>query len=148
MLKKILLATDGSADSRKALAFAVDMASRYDSELYVVHVISSMKIPVEILDYLSAEDIDESPASFYLEKVGQRIIKQSESECQITGCKNVNTIVLRGDPADMIVKCAKEKQMDIIVIGSRGYHGIKGKLLGSVSRKVSHVSECSCIIVK
>ena len=148
MLKKILLATDGSADSRKALAFAVDMASRYDSELYVVHVISSMKIPVEILDYLSAEDIDESPASFYLEKVGQMIIKQSESECQITGCKNVHTIVLRGDPADMIVKCAKEKQMDIIVIGSRGYHGIKGKLLGSVSRKVSHVSECSCIIVK
>lgn len=148
MLKKILLATDGSADSRKALSFAVDMASRYDSELYVVHVISSMKIPVEILDYLSAEDIDESPASFYLEKVGKKIIKQSENECQITGCRNVHTIVLRGDPADMIVKWAKEKQMDIIVIGSRGYHGIKGKLLGSVSRKVSHASECSCIIVK
>ncbi len=148
MLKKILLATDGSADSRKALAFAVEMASLYESELYVVHVISSMKVPVEILEYLSAEDIDEPPASFYLEKVGQKIIKQSESECQITGCKNVHTIVLRGDPADMIVNCAKENKMDIIVLGSRGYHGIRGKLLGSVSRKVSHASECSCIIVK
>lgn len=148
MLKKILLATDGSADSRKALAFAVEMASRYESELYVVHVISSMKIPVEILEYLSAEDIDDPPASFYLEKVGQKIIKQSESECQITGCKDVHTIVLRGDPAEMIVSCAKEKEMDIIVMGSRGYHGIKGKLLGSVSRKVSHASECSCVIVK
>jgi len=148
MLNKILLATDGSADSRKALAFAIDLASRYRSDLYVVHVISSMKIPMEILDYVSAEDIDDPPASFYLEKVGQRIIKQSQSECQATGCKNVSAVVLRGDPADMVVKYAKENQMDIIILGSRGYHGIKGRLLGSVSRKVSHASECSCIIVK
>ena len=148
MLKKILLATDGSADSRKALSFAVEMASRYESELYVVHVVSSMKVPLEVLQYISAEDIDDSPASFYLEKVGKKIIKQSESECQLTGCKDVHTIVLRGDPAEMIVKYAKKKQMDVIILGSRGFHGIKGKLLGSVSRKVSHASECSCIIVK
>ncbi len=148
MLKKILLATDGSANSRKALAFAVEMASRYDSELYVLHVIPNMEIPVEVIEYLSAEDIDDSPASFYLEKIGQKIIQQSENECKITGCENVRTIVLRGDPADMIIEVAKDKQIDIIIVGSRGLRGIKGRLLGSVSRKVSHASECSCLIVK
>jgi nucleotide-binding universal stress UspA family protein len=148
MLKKILLATDGSANSRKALAFAVEMASRYDSELYVLHVIPNMEIPLEVIEYLSAEDIDDSPASFYLEKIGQKIIQQSENECKITGCENVRTIVLRGDPADMIIEVAKDKQIDIIIVGSRGLRGIKGRLLGSVSRKVSHASECSCLIVK
>jgi nucleotide-binding universal stress UspA family protein len=107
-----------------------------------------MGIPVEVLEYLSAEDIDDSPASFYLEKIGQKIIQQSENECKITGCENVHTIVLRGDPADNIIEVAKDKQIEIFILGSRGLRGIKGRLLGSVSRKVSHASECSCLIVK
>ncbi len=148
MLKKILLATDGSANSRKALAFAVEMASRYDSELYVLHVIPNMEIPLEVIEYLSAEDIDDSPASFYLEKIGQKIIHQSENVCKSMGCENVGTVVLRGDSGYMIIEVAKDKQIDIIIVGSRGLRGIKGRLLGSVSRKVSHASECSCLIVK
>jgi len=148
MIKKILLATDGSANSRKALGFAVDMASRYDAELHVLHVIQNMEVPLEVLEYISAEEIEDSPASFYLEKIGKKIIKQSENECKINGCENVYTIVLRGDPADMIIEVAKDKQMDLIVLGSRGLRGVKGRLLGSVSRKVSHASEVSCLIVK
>lgn len=148
MLDKILLATDGSSTSRKALEFAVEMASRYDAQLYILHVVSTMEVPVDVLEYVSAEDIEDSPASFYLEKVGQKIIHQSEKECKETGCENVHTIVLRGDPADMIIEFAQEKEMDIIIMGSRGFRGIKGKLLGSVSRKVSHASECSCLMVK
>jgi nucleotide-binding universal stress UspA family protein len=148
MIKKILLATDGSANSRKALGFAVDMASRYDAELHVLHVIQNMEVPLEVLEYISAEEIEDSPASFYLEKIGKKIIKQSENECKINGCENVYTIVLRGDPADMIIEVAQDKQMDLIVLGSRGLRGVKGRLLGSVSRKVSHASEVSCLIVK
>lgn len=148
MLKKILLATDGSATSRKALAFSVEMATRYDAQLYVLHVIQNMEVPLEVIEYISAEDINDPPASFYLEKIGQKIIQQSESECKLTGCDNVHTVVLRGDPADTIVDFAKDEKMDIIVLGSRGFRGLKGRLLGSVSRKVSHAAECSCLIVK
>jgi nucleotide-binding universal stress UspA family protein len=148
MLEKILLATDGSASSRKALEFAVEMAARYDAQVYILHVISTMEIPVDVLEYVSAEDIEDPPASVYLEKIGQRIIRQSENECRITGCENIHTVVLRGDPADMIIEFAKEKHIDVIILGSRGFRGIKGKLLGSVSRKVSHAALCTCIIVK
>lgn len=148
MLKKILIATDGSSNSRKALAFAVEIAARFDSQLYVLHVVPNMEIPVEVLEYLSAEDIEDPPASFYLEKIGQKIIQQSENECKLTGCDNVHTVVLRGDPADTIIAFAKNEQMDIIILGSRGFRGLKGRLLGSVSRKVSHDTECSCLIVK
>ena len=148
MLGKILFGTDGSASSRKALEFAVEMASRYEAQLYVLHVISSTEIPVDILEYVSAEDIEDSPASVYLEKIGLKIIHQSEKECKATGCENVHTVVLRGDPADTIIKFAREEAFDVIILGSRGFRGIKGKLLGSVSRKVSHAADCTCIIVK
>ena len=148
MQKKFLLATDGSANSRKALEFAVEMASHYDAQLYVLHVVSTMEIPMDILKYISAEDIEDPPASVYLEKIGLKILQQSEQECKITGCENVHTVVLRGDPADMIIEFAKENGIDIIIMGSRGFRGIKGRLLGSVSRKVSNSAECTCIIVR
>ena len=148
MIKKILLGTDGSANSRKALKFAIEMASKYNALFYVLHVVSSMEIPVDVIEYVSAEDIEDPPASVYLEKIGQMVIKQSENECEITGCEDIHTVILRGDPADMIIEFAKEKAVDVIVLGSRGFRGIKGKLLGSVSRKVSHAADCTCIIVK
>jgi nucleotide-binding universal stress UspA family protein len=148
MVGKILFGTDGSASSRKALEFAIDMARRYEAQLYVLHVISSMEIPNDIIEYISAEDIEDSPASVYLEKIGMKIIHQSEKECKATGCEHVHTVVLRGDPADTILEFAKENTADVIILGSRGFRGIKGKLLGSVSRKVSHAADCTCIIVK
>jgi nucleotide-binding universal stress UspA family protein len=148
MQKKILLATDGSAHSRKALEFAIEMSSRYDARLDVLHVVSTMEIPMDILEYISAEDIEDPPASVYLEKIGSKILEQSERECRLTGCENVHTVVLRGDPADMIIEFAKENGIDIIIMGSRGFRGIKGRLLGSVSRKVSNNAECTCVIVK
>jgi len=148
MQKKILLATDGSANSRKALQFAIEMSSRYDAHLNVLHVVSTMEIPLDILEYISAEDIEDPPASVYLEKVGLKILQQSERECRTTGCEDVHTAVLRGDPADMIIEFAKENGIDIIILGSRGFRGLKGKLLGSVSRKVTHNADCTCIIVK
>ena len=148
MIKKILLGTDGSANSRKALKFAIEMASKYNALFYVLHVVSSMEIPVDVIEYVSAEDIEDPSASVYLEKIGQMVIKQSENECKITGCEDIHTVILRGDPADMIIEFAKEKAVDVIVLGSRGFRGIKGKLLGSVSRKVSHAADCTCIIVK
>ncbi len=148
MIEKILLGTDGSASSRKALKFAVEMTLKYNTHLYVLHVVSSMEIPDDVLEYVSAEEIEDPPASVYLEKIGQRVIRQSENECRTTGCENIHTVVLRGDPADMIIEFAKEKHIDVIILGSRGFRGIKGKLLGSVSRKVSHAALCTCIIVK
>ena len=148
MQKKFLLATDGSESSRRALEFAVEMSSRYEAQLHVLHVVSTMEIPVEILEYISAEEIQDPPASVYLEKIGLKILQQSERECRLTGCEDVHTAVLRGNPADMIIDFAKENAIDVIIMGSRGFRGIKGKLLGSVSRKVSHTADCTCIIVK
>ncbi len=56
--------------------------------------------------------------------------------------------MLRGDAAKEIIEYAKDNNINLIVSGSRGLSQFKGWLLGSVSRKLVHYSECSVLIVK
>jgi nucleotide-binding universal stress UspA family protein len=53
-----------------------------------------------------------------------------------------------GDPAQSILHLAKERGVDTIVMGSRGLSDIKGLFVGSVSHKINHLAECTCITVK
>ena len=57
-------------------------------------------------------------------------------------------ILLRGNPAEEIVKYAQENDVDLIVMGSHGLGYVKGMLVGSVSRKICHLAHCDCYIVK
>lgn len=59
----------------------------------------------------------------------------------------INTIITEGDPAGEILRYAKDHAIDVIVIGSRGLDGVKGLMLGSVSHKVSQLSNCPVLIV-
>ena len=56
--------------------------------------------------------------------------------------------MIEGDPSERIINYAKDHDVDIIVIGSRGLGTFKGLLLGSVSNKVSHRADRTCVIVR
>jgi nucleotide-binding universal stress UspA family protein len=149
-MKRILLATDGSKDSPKVLSFATEMAERYEARLDILHVVPGSEVPAEILNLVEADEIEEPPAAVYLEKVGQKIVESCGQACRKMGLKEaqIKTFILRGDPAHRIVEFAEEKQVEAIVMGNRGLGSIRGRLLGSVSRKVTHYAKCTCVIVK
>jgi len=148
LLKRILVPTDGSGHARKAIELATDMALQYDATLYLLHVVSESKIPEDVLDYIKVEKIDEPPERVYLQKIGEGIVAAAEREAKKKGVKEVNTDVVLGDPAEMIIKYAREKGVDMIMLGSRGLGQIQGLFLGSVTSKVCHVAECTCVTVK
>ena len=149
-MKRILLATDGSEQSPKAMSFATEMAQRYEARLDILHVVPGSEVPPEILNLMESDEIEEPPAAVYLEKVGKKIVESCGRACRSLGLKpaRIKTFILRGDPANRIVKFAEEKQVEAIIMGNRGMGAIKGRLLGSVSRKVTHYAKCTCIIVK
>ena len=147
-MKKILIATDGSDDSAKALAFGSDLAIKYGAEILLVHVVAKMKVPENIMEYISSEKIEDSPGSVFLELEGKKIVDKCELECVDGGVERVRPIVVKGDPAIEILKIATENGVDAIILSSREEDALLGRLLGSVTRKVLHAAQCTCIIVK
>jgi nucleotide-binding universal stress UspA family protein len=62
--------------------------------------------------------------------------------------KNISMVLGDGDPAARVLFCAKQEQVDCIVMGSRGLSDIQALLQGSVSRKVSNRADCTTIAVR
>ena len=148
-MKRILVPTDGSAHARRAIELATDIALQYGAMLYLLHVVSESTIPDEVLEYIRVERLEEPPERVYLQKIGEGIISAAEREVRNKGMKKeVQSAVVQGDPAETIINFAREKGVDMIMLGSRGLGQVKGMLLGSVSSKVCHVADCTCVTVK
>ena len=142
MVKKILAPTDGSDHAGKAIAYAVDLASKYGATLCLLHVVST---PPALFHEgaFALPDVQQS-----LEEEGRRIIEEAEKEAKQQGAGNVQSLVVHGNPASEIIKLASAEGIDLIIMGSRGLTAIKEFVLGSVSHRVSHLAECTVTIVK
>ena len=140
-MEKILVPVDGSEQSHKAIAFAVDLATQYHATIYLLHVFKLTIIPEGLGEYVVSDRVQ-------LRALGDKIIAGAEDEVKGHGIERIETAVVEGDPAERIIDYAKEHEVDIIVIGSRGLGTFKGLLLGSVSNKVSHKADRTCVIVR
>jgi len=142
-IKSILLPTDFSDGSLYALSYAVEMAKANDSKLYLLHVLydiasaSGLYIPHTSVDVMYRE-MEES-AKKELERFGWQ---------QREGLKNVEYSVIRGLPYEEILKFAKEKNIDLIVIGTHGKTGIDRVIFGSTAQRVVRHSTCPVLTVK
>jgi nucleotide-binding universal stress UspA family protein len=147
MIKKILVPIDGSDQTQKVLDNACDLALKYNAPLYLVHVFS-----VAHLTVLSNRSHGEEAALESLidetEDAAVEFVREAEKSVREKGVEIAQTYVTQGDPADEILGFAKRKRIDTIVIGSHGTGGVLAVPLGSVSEKVCHSCECTCIIVK
>ena len=148
MIKKILVATDGSTHARKAIAHASDLAARYHAMIYLIHVVPKREIPGEVRHYIEIEGIKEPPDQVYYQRIGEGIIEAGVRELKEEGVNSVESFVLDGDPAEIINGFAKDRGVDIIVMGSRGLGGIKQMFLGSISRAVCDAAHCTCVTVR
>jgi nucleotide-binding universal stress UspA family protein len=140
-MEKILVPVDGSEQSHKAVAFAADLAKHYSATLHLLHVFKLTIIPEGLGEYVMSDREQ-------LIALGNRIIAAAEGEAKGHGIERIEATVVEGDPAERIIDYAKEHEVDIIVIGSRGLGTFKGLLLGSVSNKVSHRTDRTCVIVR
>lgn len=137
MTKEVLVATDGSDHATKAVEYASVIAFKYGAAIHLVHVLK----PARIREYTELVEAIGRTA-------GGETLEEAEREVKEKGVKSVQSRLVRGDPAEEILKYAKKNKIDIIFMGSRGVGEVEGLLLGSVSHKVSHLAECTCVMVK
>ncbi|GGP21896.1 universal stress protein YxiE [Thermocladium modestius] len=142
MLKKILVAIDGSPQSSKALDIAIDMAKRFESKLYIVHVIEEQKYMLAI-NYPPAypEMVDS------LLKNAKELLDEAAKKAMEQGV-NAEQLLERGDAASKIIDAADNLCVDMIVMGSRGLRGVTKFLLGSVSERVVKYSKRPVMVIK
>jgi nucleotide-binding universal stress UspA family protein len=140
-MENILVPVDGSEQSLKAIVFAADLARHYNAVIHLLHVFKLTIIPEGLGEYVVSDRVQ-------LRALGDKIIAEAEEETKGHGIEHIEATVVEGDPAERIISYAKEHDVDIIVIGSRGLGTFKGLLLGSVSNKVTHRADRTCVIVR
>ena len=75
-------------------------------------------------------------------------MSQARARAHDKGVRAVQDLLEDGDPASTILRLAKGLHVDMIFLGSRGVGDVHGLLMGSVSHKVAHLAECTCVSVK
>lgn len=142
-MNKILVATDGSKNARKALQKARKIAENMDAEVAIISVAKD----VITNPYLTIEySVVKSNQKDFVE-LAEEILAEALKEFDAFEGK-VETKLLRGDPADSIVEESKSGDYDLIIMGSRGLGTFSRTILGSVSHKVLNHSNTDVLIVK
>lgn len=149
MYDKILLPTDGSKNSEKAIAHAVTIAEFEDAEIIVLNVVDSVYLtglPEEDL-ITKSEMIMEEESRKVLERV-ESIIEDLEKE-KGSSAKNVKITskTIEGNAADVILKVSESEDVDMIVIASSGKHMLDRFLLGSVTEKTVRHSTIPILVI-
>ncbi len=154
LYERILVPFDGSKFAKKALDEAIKIAQNTDSVLYLCTVITvSNVIPpgslMGLVKNTTAKELHSKLIKSAKVEAERTLSYQASVYCKSKGVKAYYKIIINGNIAEEILKTAKQKLIDLIVIGSQGLHGIsKIKTLGSVSRRVSELADCAVLIVR
>ena len=143
-LRKILCPTDFSETSFEALKYAISLARSTQSKLVLMYVVNQ-KMCSEGLslaracspDALGKEMADEA----------RRRLKMFIPAEERDGV-DWETNIRSGNPAQEIIRYAKESDIDMIVIGTTGHSGIERMMFGSTAEKVVRGAHCSVLTVK
>ena len=136
-IKKILVALDGSENSKRGLDMAIYLARQSNTKLTGIHVICKIPKEFQKLEY------PEKPLLIEADKI-MNYSKKRSAQNGILFEKKISF----GDIGSEIIKFAKALNYDIIIIGARGMSNIKEIFLGSVSNYVLHKSKIPVMIVK
>jgi len=140
-MKPILVAVDGSEPSLKGLKTASELSRATGAPLLLTHVIPpvvhSMPMSADISERLEAGE--RAHADF--------VVNRSLAEASGQDVR-VDSVILRGGPAEAIADAAESRDCSMVVIGSRGRGGVARVLLGSVADRLVHICKKPVLVVK
>ncbi|MEX0922473.1 MAG: universal stress protein [Rhodovibrionaceae bacterium] len=145
MFDKILVAVDGSQGALDALQVAIEIQQKFDSELLLLCVYRHHSLLEASMSMVRPEEPKSLDTS--MEDYASEVIKQAKAQAEQSGAKKLRGFIKAGPPARTIVKFSKDRQANLIVLGSRGLGDIEGYLLGSVSHKVTSLADCPVLVV-
>jgi len=140
--KHILIPVDFSQACKQVIDRAISVADKYKASINMLHVV----------EYLPPLDFGyETVSTPSLYGVEEEIIKHASKNLEQLAAEysiaTANTSVVMGTPKTEIIRFANQHEIDLIVIGSHGRHGIQ-RLLGSTAYPVTHNADCDVLAIR
>ncbi|MCJ7799066.1 MAG: universal stress protein [Polaromonas sp.] len=147
MYTRILVATDGSTLSKKAVNSAIDLAGAIGADLVALYVVP--RYPVSYFEggvTISMQDVERTEKQW--SDKGQAVVDAVQQAAQAEGIK-AKAVVVRSDlVAESIMSAAKKHKCDLVVMASHGRKGVKRVLLGSETQHVLTHSTVPVLVLR
>ncbi len=136
-IRKILVPVVFAETSQHVVQLAAWLARRFHAEIILLHVVTPLSYPAGLLE--SGHEITARDLHAHIVQRAQEDLDRPRPE--LDGIA-VTRVLLRGNPAHEIVETARDKNVDLIVMSTRGEGAFYRFLLGSVTAKVLHEIQC------
>jgi nucleotide-binding universal stress UspA family protein len=143
--RTVIVGTDGSPPSLRAVERAAEVARDSSAQLVVVcaYYPSSEKEVAEAQDALGEEAfqvVGSAPA--------EDSLRQAADRARAAGSTDVKTVAVVGAPITTLLETAERRSAELLVVGSRGLNTLKGRILGSVPSEVARRADCDVLVVR
>ena len=140
MFQRILVAYDGSEGAHRALDVATELARTGEADVI------ALGVEAHLPHYAATVGEVEEERRFE-EQQERRLLAEAAAYAAEKGL-TIRQEIRAGHAAQTIVDVAKEKSVDLIVVGHSGHSGVLGHFLGGTAEKVSRHAPCSVLIVR
>ncbi len=147
MFKKVLVSTDGSAFSNKAVATAARLAQSLGAKLLLLHVRSPLETPHHV-EGGALSNLGKKAVMLEIEDEERKLLDAALEIAAADGMKAETAFIAGYSPYEAIIRIAREQHCDLIVMASHGRGGISGFLLGSETQKVLTHTTIPVLIVR
>jgi nucleotide-binding universal stress UspA family protein len=147
MYKQILVATDGSKLSQKAVTHAISLAQALGAGVTAFYASPDYPLPA-YADGVVYEPVSKKEYAALATKEAEKILSEVEDKARAAGLQCTTAHAIAASPWEAILAAAKKAKADAIVMASHGRRGVSALLLGSETQKVLTHSKIPVIVVR
>ncbi|MGV3619615.1 MAG: universal stress protein [Archangium sp.] len=138
MMKKFLVAMDGSEEAMHAAQVAFNLASSVGGSVTLAHVVPFVVVPTDV-------PIDTGQLTAEAQTAAEKMLSEAAARL---GQPDAQRVCLNGTAGDALSELAEKENYDLVVVGSKGHNAITRVLVGSVTDRVVHVCKKPVLVVR
>lgn len=147
MTEKILVAVDLSKLSEKLVAYGLSMARRLDAEVTFIHVLPHTYLWKGYEPWIPKE-LDDEVQQIAKKKIAYYLHKAEERHPPREGDHPARILVEEGNPADRIIKMAREEGYTLLIVAHRGHSTLERLVIGSTATNIARYAHCPVLIFR